>query len=256
LFIGLLSSGAPGTGSSDPCLPTGDGEAMSHSAPLEHPSLFVCPGGPGIVIQGPSPAAANDPISAALRLCHSDLRPYVRPDGPGDGEHLSLPLPVGGPHCVTEVAPNYFRYTFFHHGFPGAGRAVCARASSWCSSAICVVWASMTCPWDSMWASRAAISFPSLSVVLVPGSGKNTRQVLPAFSPSSSPAFRRRRIVSVLTFRCSAAWAMLRWLLCMVRTHFLCELGNMLGNCLGRCLGMIGQVVGRLRLFAALVERW
>jgi len=40
---GFLGSGVRGAGSSDPSLPTGVGEAIRHSAPLERPTLYFAP---------------------------------------------------------------------------------------------------------------------------------------------------------------------------------------------------------------------
>jgi len=82
-------SGSQGTGSDDPCLPTGDGEATSHSAPLEDRTLWFRPSDdPEIVMQSPGLA----------------LWPWT-----GDGEHRSPLEPVGGPHPGAQGAepPHY-----------------------------------------------------------------------------------------------------------------------------------------------------
>jgi len=88
-------SGLPGTGSSDPCSPTGDGEAMSHSAPLEARTLSLSPSD-----------GHHSPVQSVLPL-HAPSRTW-----PGDGEYQSLPEPVGGPHLGAQGAtpPHYPDY--------------------------------------------------------------------------------------------------------------------------------------------------
>ena len=76
-------SGLQGTGSDDPCLPTGDGEATSHSAPLEDRTLWFCHSD-GFVIQ---------PLALGLWTLL-----------PGDGEHPSPSEPVGCPHPGVQGA--------------------------------------------------------------------------------------------------------------------------------------------------------
>ena len=95
LHPSILGSELPGTGSSVPCLPTGDGEAMSHSAPLEVRTLSFAPSD-----DLHSPAQSGLPLQAASRT------------RTGDGEHLSLPEPVGGPHLGAQGAkpPHYPDY--------------------------------------------------------------------------------------------------------------------------------------------------
>jgi len=82
-----LRSGLQGTGSSDPCSPTGDGEAMSHSAPLEGQTLFFCP--------SDAPESFVQPVlPSALGLS----------SWTGDGEHQSPLEPVGSPHLGVQGA--------------------------------------------------------------------------------------------------------------------------------------------------------
>ena len=91
----IPGSGLPGTGSSVPCLPTGDGEAMSHSAPLEARTLACCPSD-----RHHSPVQSVLPFQEASRT------------RAGDGEHQSPLEPVGGPHLGVQGAtpPHYPDY--------------------------------------------------------------------------------------------------------------------------------------------------
>jgi len=95
-----------------PRSPTGDGEAMSRSAPLQGWSFSV------------APHNALQELTASLRTLQVDQTTET-----GDGEHLRLPEPVGGPHLGSGAKPQFFDY--FHHlhqaCLSGAVSAVWAR---------------------------------------------------------------------------------------------------------------------------------
>jgi len=94
--LNTRGSGLPGTGSSDPCSPTGDGEAMSHSAPLEVRTLSYWPSD-----------GLHSPVQSVPTHARETSRTWA-----GDGEHQSLPEPVGGPHLGVQGAkpPHYPDY--------------------------------------------------------------------------------------------------------------------------------------------------
>lgn len=90
--LSIHGSEVPGTGSSDLRPTTGDGEAMSHSAPLEPRTPLLCPSdGPQSHIQAVLPL----PASTRTRT--------------GNGEHPSPSEPVVGPHSGAQGAepPHY-----------------------------------------------------------------------------------------------------------------------------------------------------
>jgi len=93
--LNIQRSWVPGTGSSDPCSPTGDGAVMSHSTPLE----------PRISSFWPLDRH-QVPVQALLSL------EVASRNWPGDGEHQSPPEPVGGPHLGVQGAkpPHYPDY--------------------------------------------------------------------------------------------------------------------------------------------------
>jgi len=85
----IQRSGLPGTGSSVPCSPTGDGAAISHSAPLEDQTSSFAPlDGHQVPIPG------------------LDSPTWEVTPRPGDGEHWSPPEPVGG-HSGFGAEPHY-----------------------------------------------------------------------------------------------------------------------------------------------------
>jgi len=190
--ISQCGSGPPGTGSSDPCLPTGDGEAMSHSAPLEGRTLFCPSGGPESLVR---------PWWTTILPC------------PGDGRYQSPSEPVGGPHSGPRgrapVVSPYLRQNAHQGWFPRPGRALAAR--SWWSSEISLVRAS-SCRSFSASCCRS-ISTSSLLLLwwLSCGSWSSSSTIhtwpcgLTACLADSSPLRMRRLIVSAETPRHVAA---------------------------------------------------
>jgi len=90
----IQGSEVPGTGSCDLRSPTGDGEAISHSTPLEPRTLSFCP-----------PAGHQSPTQSVLPLPAS-TRPRT-----GEGEHWSPLEPVGSSHTgVWGQRPHYPDY--------------------------------------------------------------------------------------------------------------------------------------------------
>jgi len=77
-----------------PRLPTGDGEVMSRSAPLEGWSFFI----------------ARD--NALQELITPSTLHVDQTTGTGDGEHLSPPEPVGGPHLGSGAKPQFRRRNY------------------------------------------------------------------------------------------------------------------------------------------------
>lgn len=225
LFIGLeippveadLStggcSGVPGAWSSDPSLPTGDGEAMSHSAPLEHPSFFVFSGSSEIVIQGLSPTAADDPTyvapSDSLRVCNGGYWSCTDPDGPGDGEHLSLPSPVGRLPLGPLGPRGYFPRARCHQlraRFGSAG--VVALVKIACSSVIWRSFSATACSRLAIWCCRASTRSSWLPCSSVSPAGKLIAHLPSSSTPWIVRAFSRRLTVSVDTPSRDAASAM------------------------------------------------
>ena len=243
---GTCCSGVPGAWSSDPSSPTGDGEATSHSGPLEHQSLFVPCGGPQINVEPlliPSshiPSEAFPYVPRVLFL--ASPRGIFFMDEPGDGEHLSLPLPVGRPHCGL-AGPPYWPSQRRNQGRDcfGGLSAACACCSRMCSSLICWAWVSMTWCWSVILASSVSINFAFVSVSPVFFPGRKTRHSLPTFAPAMFPFFNLRLTVSVLIPMCCAAWAMPMPLFCTVATSVVSILGRILGVRLGSCLCMFLQ---------------
>jgi len=96
-------SGLPGTGSNDPCLPTGDGEATSHAPPLEDRTLSLCPPAGLLAAVQPSGTLALGLTYRAARRRYAKalLKAITKP---GAGEQQSPPEPVGGPHSGAQGA--------------------------------------------------------------------------------------------------------------------------------------------------------
>jgi len=94
-LFGIHGSDPRGTGSSDLRLTTGDGEATSHSAPLEDRTLFFCP-----------PDGHHNPLQGVLPV------PETSRTKTGDGEHPSPSEPVVGTHLGVQGAkpPHYPDY--------------------------------------------------------------------------------------------------------------------------------------------------
>jgi len=92
----IQRSEVPGTGSSDPFPPTGDGAVMSHSTPLEPRTLSFC---------------ASDAPESAVQAASLPPLDHSTTD-PGEGEHLSPPEPVGRSHLGAQGAkpPHYPDY--------------------------------------------------------------------------------------------------------------------------------------------------
>jgi len=78
-----------------PRSPTGDGEAMSRSAPLQGWSFFI------------THHNALQELVAPFRTSRVD-----QTTGTGDGEHLSPPEPVGGPHLGSGAKPQFRRRNY------------------------------------------------------------------------------------------------------------------------------------------------
>jgi len=90
----IEGSEVPGTGSSNPRSPTGDGEATSHSTPLEPRTPSFC-----------HPGGYQSPVQSVLPL------PEASRTRTGDGEHSSPPEPVGRSHSgVWGQSPHYPDY--------------------------------------------------------------------------------------------------------------------------------------------------
>jgi len=86
--LGPISSKVLGARCSEPGLPTGDGEAISHSAPLEPWSCSF------------SHRESLQNLVADCYALHVDQTPAA-----GDGELLSPSEPVGRPHSGSGAAP-------------------------------------------------------------------------------------------------------------------------------------------------------
>jgi len=78
-----------------PRLPTGDGEAMSRSAPLQGWSFFI----------------SHHDVLQELIVSSPTLR-VGQTAATGDGEHLSPPEPVGGPHLGSGAKPQFRRRNY------------------------------------------------------------------------------------------------------------------------------------------------
>jgi len=180
-----------------PRSPTGDGEAMSRSAPLQGWSFSV---------------AHHDVLQellAPLRTFRVDQTTET-----GDGEHLSPPEPVGGHHLGSGAKPQFSDY--FHHlhqerlsGAVNAACAVCSSTwSSWTSrrrASSSSDWA-WTCVWSMFTKASTSLLWPLGGWAL---GCSSTSQRKPWGVGSrcavSSPLLMRRRIVSVDTPRRTAA---------------------------------------------------
>jgi len=219
----------------EPSLPAGDGEAKSHSAPLQESSLAFAP-------QFYPTAAPQCPRLPFVRLLTS----------PGDGEHLSLLEPVGGPHG----GPAGPRWVVYHHlrhqgWLFGAVNAVWAVWSRTCSSWTSRRRASSSSAWAWTWACRVTtrLSSPLLLwcpfISWLPLSGNSTCQRNPwavgSWWAVSVPLPMRRLIVSAETPRRVAASPM-----DTVSTFFLrLEVGTSIGVCLGDLVGGARAGIGR-----------
>jgi len=208
-----------------PRSPTGDGEAMSRSAPLQSWSFFI------------AHHNALEGLIAHSRTLQVDITTET-----GEGEHLSPPEPVGGPHLGSGAKPQFSGY--FHHfhqvRLSGAVKAACAVCSNTWSS-----WTSLrressssdwawTCSWSIFTRASTSLlwalsgwSFSCSSTSHRKPWGVGCRLAV------SSPLLMRRRIVSVDTPRRRAASPtdIFSTILLLV------GMGNSIGFCPGGCLG-------------------
>jgi len=205
-----------------PRSPTGDGEAMSRSAPLQGWSFSI-------------------PLQNVLWEVVAPPGPLHlhRTSATGDGEHLSLPEPVGWSHLGSGAKPQFSDY--FHHlhqrrllGAVSTAWAVCSKTcSSWTSRRR----ASSSSPWAWTWVWSAITKASRLLSWPFAGLGtSSTSQRYPwgvgFWWAVSSPLPMRRRIVSVDTPKRRAASPTDTF----STISLLFRMGNSIGLCIGICL--------------------